>query len=89
MNEIFTVWVVANCYIENGQTVAYHAEERSWIDSYWTDRNAAVAEAERLWNNDTEECYQKVMVFGRKLNISGDGVNLWNDARDRLIRDWQ
>ena len=90
MNEIFTVWVVANFYYdEDGQKSTYYPEEREWIDSYWTDEAAAVAEAERLWTNDSDEMYEKIVVFGRKLNTGGNGRNEWDCARDRRIKCWQ
>ena len=90
MNEIFTVWVVANYYYdEEGQKSPCYLEEREWVDSYWTDETAAVAEAERLWNHDSDEMYEKIIVFGRKLNISGEGKNEWSHERDRWIKCWQ
>ena len=90
MNEIFTVWVVANYYYdEDGQKCACYPEEREWVDSYWTDEAAAVAEGERLWNDDSDEMYEKIVVFGRKLNISGEGKNEWDCKRDRWIKRWQ
>ena len=90
MNEIFTVWVVANYYYdEDGKKTACHPEERAWVDSYWTDEAAALAEAEKLWNDDFEEFIEKIVVFGRKLNISGEGRNEWNSDRDRRIKCWQ
>ena len=90
MNEIFTVWVVANYYYdEDGQKSAYYPEEREWVDSYWTDEAAALAEAERLWENDYDEFIEKIVVFGRKLNISGECRNEWNHDRDRSIKCWR
>ena len=90
MNEIFTVWVVANYYYDNdGEKTVYCPEEREWVDSYWTDEAAALAEAERLWNNDSDEFIEKIEVFGRKLNISGEGKNEWNNDLDRRIKCWQ
>ena len=90
MSEIFTVWVVANYYYdEDGQKSAYYPEEREWVDSYWTDEAAALAEAERLWENDYDEFIEKIVVFGRKLNISGECRNEWNRDRDRSIKCWR
>ena len=90
MNEIFTVWVVANYYYdEDGQKSVCYPEERDWVDSYWTDEAAAIAEGERLWNNNSDEMYEKIFVFGRKLNISGIGKNEWDRERDRLVKRWQ
>lgn len=90
MNEIFTVHIVANYYYdEEDKKVACHPEESTWIDSYWTDESAALAEAERLWNDDSDEFIEKIIVFGRKLNISGEGRNEWNHDRDRWIKCWQ
>ena len=90
MNEIFTVWLVANYYYdEDGQKTICCPEEREWVDSYWTDEAAAIAEGERLWNNDYDELYEKIVVFGRKLNVSGKGKNEWNCECDRQIKCWQ
>ena len=65
------------------------SEEASWVDSYWTDEAAALAEAKKLWENDYDELYERIVVFGRKLNISGEGRNEWNHDRDRWIKCWQ
>ena len=90
MNEIFTVYVTATYYYdEDGKKAACYPEEKSWVDSYWTDETAALAEAERLWNDDFDEFIEKIVVFGRKLNVSGEGRNEWNNDRDRWIKCWQ
>lgn len=90
MNEVFTVWVVANYYYdEDGQKSACYPEDREWVDSYWTDEAAAIAEAERLWNDADDEMYEKIVVFGRKLNTSGKGRNEWDCKRDRWVKRWQ
>ena len=53
MNEIFTVYVTATHYYdEDGKKTACYPEEKSWVDSYWTDEAAALAEAEKLWNDE-------------------------------------
>lgn len=89
MNEIFTVWIEASFYNdEDGKVKRYDLEDRGWVDSYWTDEAAALAEAERLWNDDYYEMYDKIVVFGRKLNVSGEGRNEWDSKRDRLIKCW-
>ena len=89
MNEIFTVWIEANYYYDDdGKKTACHPEECAWVDSYWTDEAAALAEAEKLWNNDYDELYEKIVVFGRKLNVSGKGKNEWDCKRDRWIKCW-
>ena len=90
MNEIFTVHITATHYYdENGEKAACHPEEKSWTDSYWTDEAAALAEAERLWNNDFDEFIERIAVFGRKLNASGEGRNDRNNDLDRRIKCWQ
>ena len=90
MNEIFAIHIVANYYYdEEDKKVACQPEESTWIDSYWTDEAAAVAEAERLWSNDSDEMYEKIVVFGRKLNMGGSGKNEWDHMRDRRIKSWQ
>lgn len=90
MNEIFTVYVTAtHCYDEDGKKYEYTSEEKSWIDSYWTDKAAALAEAQKLWEEDNDEFIKKIVVFGRKTNIHGKGVNEWNNMRDRWIKCWQ
>ena len=90
MNEIFTVYVTAAYYYdEDGKKVACAPNENTWVDSYWTDEVAALAEAERLWNDDFDEFIEKIVVFGRKLNVSGEGRNEWNSNRDRWIKCWQ
>lgn len=90
MNEIFTVYVTATHYYdEDGKKTACYPEEKSWVDSYWTDETAALAEAEKLWNNDYDELYEKIVVFERKLNVCGEGKNEWNYKRDRKIKCWQ
>lgn len=90
MNEIFTVYVTATHYYdENGEKTAYSHDEKSWVDSYWTDETAALTEAQRLWENDSDEFIEKITVFGRKLNVSGNGENEWNSKRDRLVKCWR
>ena len=90
MNEIFTIQIVANYhYDEKDKKVACHPEESTWIDSYWTDEAAALAEAQKLWDNDYDELYEKIAVFGRKLDVSGEGKNEWNSKHDRWIKCWQ
>lgn len=90
MNEIFTVYVTATHYYdENGEKTAYHHDEQSWIDSYWMDEAAALAEAQKLWENDSDAFIEKIVVFGRKLNVSGEGRNEWNSDRDRWIKCWR
>lgn len=90
MNEIFTIWIEANfCYDEDGEIIPCYSEEREWVDSYWTDEAAAIAEGERLWNNDSDEMYEKIIVFGRKLNVRGEGKNEWDRERDRQVKCWQ
>lgn len=90
MNEIFTVYVTATYYYdEDGEKAPCRPEEKSWTDSYWTDEAAALAEAERLWNNDSDEFIERIAVFGRKLNVSGEGRNEWNNDLDRRIKCWQ
>lgn len=89
MNEIFTVWIEANYYYDDdGEKTACHPEERAWVDSYWTDEAAALAEAEKLWGNDYDELYEKIVVFGRRLNVCGEGKNEWDCKRDRQIKCW-
>lgn len=89
MNEIFTVYVIAKCYIDDeGNTISCPPEERSWVDSYWTNEADALVEANRLWNNDYDELIEEVMVFGRMLNVKGSGKNEWINERDRLISWW-
>lgn len=89
MNEIFTVWIEANYYYDDdGEKTACHPEERAWVDSYWTDEAAALAEAEKLWGNDYDELYEKIVVFGHKLNVCGEGKNEWDCKRDRRIKCW-
>ena len=90
MNEIFTVYVTATHYYdEDDKKCPCPPEEASWVDSYWTDEAAALAEAKKLWENDYDELYERIVVFGRKLNISGEGRNEWNHDRDRWIKCWQ
>ena len=36
-----------------------------------------------------DEFIEKIVVFGRKLNVSGEGRNEWNRDRDRWIKCWQ
>lgn len=89
MNEIFTVWIEANYYYDDdSEKTACHPEERAWVDSYWTDEAAALAEAEKLWGNDYDELYEKIVVFGRKLDVCGEGKNEWDCKRDRRIKCW-
>ena len=90
MNEIFTVYIIANYYYdEEGEKTSCSPDERAWIDSYWTDEASALSEAEKLWNDDEVEFYEKIVVFGRKLNISGQGRNEWNKEYDRVVKRWQ
>lgn len=87
MNEIFTVYVVANYYCDDeGNKVLYSPEERNWVDSYWADEAAALTEAKRLWDNDKNEFLDEIIVFGRTLNVRGSGRNEWINERDRLIK---
>lgn len=90
MNEIFTVYVTATHYYdEDDKKTAYAPNENTWVDSYWTDEAAAIAEAQNLWDNDSDEFIKRIVVFGRKLNISGEGRNEWNSDRDRWVKCWQ
>ena len=90
MNEIFTVYVTATYYYDDdGEKAAYYPEEKSWVDSYWTDEAAALAEAKRLWENDSDEFIEKIVVFGRRLDVGGEGRNEWSGNRDRWIKCWQ
>lgn len=90
MNEVFTVSITATHYYDDeGNKAAYAEEEKTWVDSYWTDEAAALAEAERLWNADEDEFIERIVVFGRGLNVNGDGRNEWNSDRDRWIKCWQ
>lgn len=90
MNEIFTIYIEADYYIDRGgEKYRYPQGESSWVDSYWTDEEAALSEAQKLWDNDSEVLFQKITVFGRKLNVSGSGRNVWDSETDRFIKCWQ
>ena len=90
MNEIFTVHITAAYYYdEDGKKAPCYPEEKSWTDSYWTDEAAALTEAERIWNNDSDEFIERIIVIGRKLNIQGEGKNEWKTGYDRIIKCWQ
>ena len=90
MNEIFTVYIEADYYIDKDEKkYSYPPKESFWVDSYWTDEKMALDEAQKLWNNDSEGSFQKITVFGRKLNVSGSGRNVWNSKTDRIIKCWQ
>lgn len=90
MNEVFTVWIKATHYRdENGWKEALAPEDNSWIDSYWTDENKAIEAAQKLWEDDAvDEFIESLVVFSRKLDIPGDGMNVWNSARDRVVKRW-
>lgn len=91
MNEIFTVWASAEFFRDEDGTVRELPEDsKTWIDSYWTNEEDAIAEAERLWAEDGyDEFLIELRVFGRKLNVRGKGENSWNSARDRVVKCWR
>ena len=90
MNEVFTVCITAMYYYnEEGEKTLLHPDDKTWIDSYWTDEAAALAEAKRLWTDDTDEFIEKIVVYGRRLNVRGCGENEWNGKRDRWVKCWQ
>lgn len=79
MTEIYTVYIA---------TTQFRSEE-GWIDSYWTNPTDAIEEAERLWEEDAiDESIVHLAVFGRKVNVRGNGENTWDDSRDCLIKRW-
>ena len=90
MTEIYTVYIMADHFRdEEGKVCSCSPDENSWIDSYWTNPNDAIAEAERLWEEDAiDEFIVHLAVFGRKVNMRGSGENTWDDSRDRLIKRW-
>ena len=90
MNEIFTVWVRATHYRdENGWKEPLALEDSGWIDSYWTDENKAIEAAQKIWEDDAiDEFIEALVVFGRKLDVPGSGMNLWDSKRDRVIKRW-
>jgi hypothetical protein len=90
MNEIFTIYIEANYYNDkDGEKYNCPPGGSSWVDSYWTDEETALGEAQKLWDNDSEVLFQKIIVFGRKLNVSGNGRNVWDSKTDRIIKCWQ
>ena len=91
MNEIFTVYIKATwCRDELGWKQPLEKEDSTWIDSYWTNENDAIAEAQRIWEDDaTDEFIEELIVFGRKLNVAGKGMNTWNDSVDRIVKRWE
>ena len=91
MNEIFTVYIKATCYCDElGWKQWLEKEENTWIDSYWTNENDAIAEAQRIWEDDAgDEFIEELIVFGRKLNVAGKGMNTWDDSVDRIVKRWE
>ena len=91
MNEIFTVYNKATCYRDElGWKQWLEKEENTWIDSYWTNENDAIAEAQRIWEDDAgDEFIEELIVFGRKLNVAGKGMNTWDDSVDRIVKRWE
>ena len=90
MNEIFTVWIMATHYRdENGWKEPLAREDNSWIDSYWTDENKAIEAAQKIWEDDAVDKFiESLVVFGRKLDVSGKGMNVWDSTRDRVVKRW-
>ena len=91
MNEIFTVYIKATYYRDElGWKQPLEKEDKTWIDSYWTNENDAIAEAQRIWEDDaTDEFIEELIVFGRKLNVAGKGMNTWNSSVDRIVKRWE
>lgn len=56
-------------------------EVEEWTDSWWTTREAAIKEADTLWDSIGEDSVRnEIRVIRRKLNVSGAALNMWNDA---------
>lgn len=85
MDAIYTVHIFAEYTCEDGEMTKLPPEDRSWVDSYWTDEAAALKEAEKIWREDMWECFSEVVVFERKLNVSGNGENTWKSC-DKVIK---
>ena len=62
-----------------------HGRVEQWIDSYWTDRDAAIAIAEKIWEGDRWELLTEITVFGRALNKTKCGQNAW-DETDEFVK---
>ena len=86
MTEIYTVYIATNHFRDEEGEVCPSNEE-GWIDSYWMNPTDAIKEAERLWE-EVDEFIIHLAVFGRKVNVRGNGENTWDDSRDRLIKRW-
>ena len=88
MDRIFTVLIEGNFFYDGDEKVECSPIERNWIDSYWTDEDEAIKEADRLWSKSEEGQYDRIIVFERKLNLKGQGANLWNGNNDRFVKSW-
>lgn len=88
MTEIYTVYIATTQFRDEEGKICSSSEE-GWIDSYWTNPTDAIKEAERLWEEDAvDEFIIHLAVFGRKVNVRGNGENTWDYNRDRLIKRW-
>ena len=85
MEAIYTIHIFAEYMREGEETIKLPPEDRSWIDSYWTDEATALKEAEKIWREDMWECFSEIVVFERKLNVSGEGENAWKSC-DRVVK---
>lgn len=86
MEAIYTIHIFAEYERDkDGNMQELPLGDRSWVDSYWADEAAALKEAEKIWQEDTWECFSEIVVFERKLNVSGNGENHWKPC-DRVVK---
>jgi hypothetical protein len=86
MDTIFTIYIFAEYERDkDGNMRELPLEDRSWVDSYWTDEAKALEMAKQIWEEDVWECFREVTVFARKLNVSGNGKNRWKSC-DKIVK---
>lgn len=88
MNKVYIVVINGNYFYDGNEKIEYDAEECSWVDSYWTDENDAIKEGDRLWNESEEGQYEAITVIEMKLNVRGEGENIWNSNIERFVKSW-
>ena len=88
MNKVYVVVIDGNYFYDGDKKIEYEVDERSWIDSYWTDEIDAIKEGDRLWNESEEGQYEKISIIEMKLNARGKGENVWDSNNERLVKSW-
>lgn len=62
-------------------------EIEEWTDSWWTTREAAIEEADRMWDSiGDDHPNNEIRVIRRRLNVSGHAYNVWNERHHTRVK---